>query len=166
MFAPLSICAFHPISVMCLLPDSQYACVPVTLLPHLLAGHFPLHSLARPPSLSPSSCTLRARPSCTLCAARAVRPPSPPRLCLHCRPEALKRQHSRVASLLLPRPTLTSSSRICRARAVDHDERAHLPRFSVRAPRRRRRPVVAAPIGAQARVFRPRPFPHATDMRA
>jgi hypothetical protein len=136
------------------------------LLRFLLAGRFPLRSLVRPPSHSPSSCTPRARPVPCAPLALVVLLPLLRVLCLRCRPEALKRQHPGVASLLFPRSILTSSSRICHARAIDYDEQAHLPRFSVRAPRRRRRPVAATPIGAQARVFRPRPFPHATGTRA
>ncbi|KAJ7820931.1 hypothetical protein B0H14DRAFT_1339190 [Mycena olivaceomarginata] len=121
-------------------------------------------SLALPPSHSPSSCTSRAHPVPRAPLALVVLPLLRV-LCLRYRPEALKRQHPRVASLL-PRPIFTSSSRIYQVRAVDHDERAHLPRFSVRASRRRRRPVAAAPIEARARVLPLRLFPHATGTRA
>ncbi|KAJ7689208.1 hypothetical protein B0H14DRAFT_866737 [Mycena olivaceomarginata] len=62
--------------------------------------------------------------------------------CLRCRPEALRRRHRRIRQ----------------ARPVDHDERAHLPRFSVRAPRRRRRPVAAALAGARAPRFAATPL--------
>jgi hypothetical protein len=76
---------FHPISLpvhisrpslsMCLFPDSQRACR-CRLLRFLLAGRFSLRSLA----LALAFLVYPLRPSRTLCAARAGRPPpSPPR---------------------------------------------------------------------------------------
>ncbi|KAJ7884962.1 hypothetical protein B0H13DRAFT_2045302 [Mycena leptocephala] len=97
MFAPLLICAFHLVSPDRLTLVTSYTIsLPVHISPTLIAdvliprkptharpgyvcaafcGSSPqaaFHSLARPPSHSPSSCTL--------CAAGASRPPpSPPR---------------------------------------------------------------------------------------
>ncbi|KAJ7302179.1 hypothetical protein DFH08DRAFT_1089910 [Mycena albidolilacea] len=93
---------------------------------------------ARSPSHSPSSCT----PAPVLCPVRRSRwsatraPPSPPPFLLH-------------------RAILSSSNQISQTRAVDHDERPHLPRFSVRASRRRRRrrPVAAAPTQEHELAF-------------
>ncbi|KAJ6542333.1 hypothetical protein DFH09DRAFT_1174050 [Mycena vulgaris] len=102
LFAPLSICAFHPISL-----------APTRVRPGVPPRR-PLSSpLARPRrgSHSPSSCSPRARPVPVPCALlvllalltllRA--------LYLRCRPEALKRRHRRIRQAS-GRPRRTGSS--------------------------------------------------------
>jgi hypothetical protein len=83
-----------PLSPICLSPDSQRACVLVTSLPpSAVPPRFPLHSLARPPSHWPSSCTPRSRPVPCAPLALVIILPLLRVLCPRCGPEALKRRH-------------------------------------------------------------------------